>query len=155
MDKVRVTTRTTQNVDVANLEEIKPTRIIPGPAGIIQAAKLRKQSDIHEGGVEQVIAIVKSCTPNVLVDLTVTLKDLSGTIGGSIHHKIIDEGGPSYGKDITVGAVLILAKVLVFSPKSSIHYINITMRNVVKIFHKDTLVGNGSGNSEEMIENHT
>ena len=154
--QVRVTTSTTQNVDVANLEEIKPVRIIPGPAGIIQAAKLRKQSDIHEGGVEsvlstqeyikkivedvgvdedfnrgpwlstieyvkkncgivsgclgdikknlnkgkleQVIAIVKSCTPNVLGDLTVTLKDLSGTIGGSIHHKIVDQGGSKLWK---------------------------------------------------------
>ncbi|PWA36886.1 hypothetical protein CTI12_AA595590 [Artemisia annua] len=204
------TTTTTQNADVDNLEENKGVRIIPGPAGIFQASKLRKQLDIHEGGVEsvmstqeyikkivedmgededfnrgpwlsaidgclgdikknlnkgkleQVIAIVKSCTPNVLGDLTltlkdlsVTLKDLSGTIGGLIHHKIIDEGGPSYGKDITVGAVLILANVSVFSPKSSIHYLNITMRNVVKVFHKDTFVGNGSGNPNELIENLT
>ncbi|PWA62727.1 hypothetical protein CTI12_AA356600 [Artemisia annua] len=169
---VRDIITTTQNADVDNLEENKPVRIIPGPAGIFQASKLRKQLDIHEGGVEsvlstqeyikkivkdvgededfnrgpwlrsieyvkknggivsgclgdikqhlnkgkleQVIAIVKSCTPNVLGDLTVILKDLSGTIGGSIHHKIIDEGGPSYGKDITVGAVLILANVSVF-----------------------------------------
>ncbi|PWA78348.1 hypothetical protein CTI12_AA212710 [Artemisia annua] len=166
---VRETTTTTQIVDVDNLEENKSVRIIPGPAGIFQPSKLRKQLDIHEGGVEsvlsiqeyikkivedvgededfnrgpwlsaieyvkkiggivsgclgdikkhlnkgkleQVIAIVKSCTPNVLGDLIVTLKDLSGTIGGSIHHKIIDEGGPSYGKDITIGAVLILANV--------------------------------------------
>ncbi|PWA58448.1 hypothetical protein CTI12_AA399840 [Artemisia annua] len=211
--QVHVDTSTTQNVDVANLEEIKCIRIIPGPAGIIQAAKLRKQSDIQEGGVEsvlstqeyikkivedvgvdedfnrgpwlsaieyvknnggivsgclgdikrnlnkgnleQVIAIVKSCTPNVLGDLMVTLKDLSGTISGSIHHKIFDEGGPSYGKDITVGAVLIIANVSVFSPKSSSHYLNITMRNVVKVFHKDTFVGNGGGNPNEMIENLT
>ncbi|PWA70122.1 hypothetical protein CTI12_AA291590 [Artemisia annua] len=163
------TTSTTQNADVDNLEENKPVRIIPGPAGIFQAAKLRKQMDIHEGGVEsvlstqkyikkivedvgededfnrgpwlssieyvknnggiknlnngkleKVIAILKSCTPNVLGDLRVTLKDLS-----------------------------------VFSPKSSIHYLNITMRNVVKVFHKDTLVDNGSGNPDEMIENLT
>ncbi|GJW64714.1 AAA+ ATPase domain-containing protein, partial [Tanacetum coccineum] len=69
----------------------------------------------------------------------VTLKDLSGTI----HHKVIDEGG--YGKDITVGAALILANVLVFSLKPSMHYLNITMRNVVKVFHKDTVPGSGSG----------
>ncbi|GJX77918.1 probable transmembrane ascorbate ferrireductase 4 [Tanacetum coccineum] len=36
-------------------------------------------------------------------DLTVTMKDLSGTIPGTIHHKVIGEGG--YGKDITVGVV--------------------------------------------------
>ncbi|GKE03872.1 ribonuclease H-like domain-containing protein [Tanacetum coccineum] len=125
----------------------KPVRIIPGPAGIVQAAKLLKQTDIQDGGEEcvmstkefikkviedvsededfkrgswvsaieyvnangggivsgclgdiknflkngkldQVVVIVKSCTLNVLGDLTVTLKDLlvprSGSgVGGS------------------------------------------------------------------------
>ncbi|GKB58640.1 zf-CCHC domain-containing protein [Tanacetum coccineum] len=176
-------------------------RIIPGPAGIVQAAKLLKQRDMllgldgavmstqeymkkvikdvgededfksgswvsatdyvnANGGtvsgclgdiknflnnekLDQVVAIVKSCSPNVIGDLTVTMKDLSGTIPGTIHHKIIGEG--SYGKDITVGATLILANVLVFSPKSSMHYLNITKRNVVKVFRKDTIPRSGSG----------
>ncbi|GKD99700.1 GPCR kinase, partial [Tanacetum coccineum] len=72
-----------------------------------------------------------------------TLKDLSGTIPYTIHHKVIDESG--YGKDITVGTALILANVLVFSPKPSMHYFNITMRNVVKVFRKDTVPGSDSG----------
>ncbi|GJT98930.1 GPCR kinase [Tanacetum coccineum] len=72
-----------------------------------------------------------------------TMKDLSGIIPGTIHHKVIGEGG--YGKDITMGAALILANVLVFSPKSSMHYLNIKMRNVVKVFRKDTVPGSGSG----------
>ncbi|GJX12041.1 putative reverse transcriptase domain-containing protein [Tanacetum coccineum] len=38
-------------------------------------------------------------------------------------------------------AALILANVLVFTPKPSMHYLNITMRNVVKVFHKDTVPG--------------
>nr|GEZ49155.1 hypothetical protein [Tanacetum cinerariifolium] len=63
-------------------------------------------------------------------DLTVTVKDLLGTIAGAIHHKVINEEG--YGKDITVGSALILANVLVFSPKLSMHYLNIKMKNVVK-----------------------
>ncbi|GKA85526.1 hypothetical protein Tco_0807180 [Tanacetum coccineum] len=50
--------------------------------------------------LDKVVAIVKSCTPNVLDDLTVTLKDLLGKKGGSIHHKFINDKG--YGKDITV-----------------------------------------------------
>ncbi|PWA72041.1 hypothetical protein CTI12_AA264170 [Artemisia annua] len=50
------------------------------------------KKNLNKGKLEQVIAIVKSCSPNVLGDLTVTLKDLSSTIGGSIHHKIVDEG---------------------------------------------------------------
>ncbi|GKD99675.1 AAA+ ATPase domain-containing protein [Tanacetum coccineum] len=84
-----------------------------------------------------------SCSPNVIGDLTVTMKDLLGSIPRTIHHKVIGEGG--YGKDITVGAVLILANVLVLSPKPSMHYLNITMRNVVKVFCKDTVPGSGSG----------
>ncbi|GKD10464.1 GPCR kinase, partial [Tanacetum coccineum] len=67
---------------------------------------------LNKGKLDQVVAIVKSCSPNALGDLTVTMKDLSGTIPGTIHHKVIGEGG--YGKDITVGAALILANVSVF-----------------------------------------
>ncbi|GKC94369.1 hypothetical protein Tco_1159811 [Tanacetum coccineum] len=175
----------------------------PVPAGIVQATKLRKQSDIHEGRdefvlsaqeyirkvvgdedfkvgswvsmvefvnangggivngclgdiknylknrkLEQVVAIIKSCTPNSLGDLTVTLKDLSGTIPGTIHYKFVNEEG--YGKDINVGSVLILANVLVFSPKPSMHYLNITMRNVVKIFRKVTVPKSESGSAENL-----
>nr|GEW39604.1 GPCR kinase [Tanacetum cinerariifolium] len=93
--------------------------------------------------LDQVVVIVKSCSSNVLDDLTVTMKDLSGTIPGTVHHKVIGEGG--YGKDITVGAALIHANVLVFSPKPSMHYLNITMRNVAKVFRKDTIPGSGNG----------
>ncbi|GJR63000.1 ribonuclease H-like domain-containing protein [Tanacetum coccineum] len=150
-----------------------PVRIIPGPAGIVQAANLLKQRDILLGldeavmstqeyikkvvedvgededfksgsrKLDQVVAIVKSCSPNVIGDLRVTMKDLSGTIPETIHHKVIGEGG--YGNDITVGAVLILANVSVFSPKPSMHYLNITKRNVVKVFRKDTVLGSDSG----------
>ncbi|GJR76293.1 hypothetical protein Tco_0088658 [Tanacetum coccineum] len=152
------TSTTTQN----------PVRIIPNHASIVQAAKLLKQTDIWDGGEEcvmstqeyikkvvkdvgededfkcgswvsaiqyvnanggivsgclgdiknflknakldQVVAIVKSCTPNVLDNLTVTLKDLS-----------------------------------VFSPKPSMHYLNITIRNVVKVFCKDIVLRSCSG----------
>ncbi|GJY46171.1 uncharacterized mitochondrial protein-like protein [Tanacetum coccineum] len=53
-----------------------------------------------------------------------------------------------YGKAISVGAVLILRNVSVFSPKSSGHYLNITLKNMVKVFHKDTsAVNSGSGAS--------
>ncbi|GJY55809.1 hypothetical protein Tco_0454924, partial [Tanacetum coccineum] len=171
-------------------------RIIPGPAGIVQQAKLLKERDIllgwdravmytqeymqkvvedddfkrswisateyvnanggtvsgclgdiennpKKGKLDQVVAIVKSCSPNMLGDLTVTMKDLSGTIPGTVHYKVIGEG--SYGKDIIVGAAMILANVSVFSPKPSMHYLNITRKNVVKVFRKDTVPGSGSG----------
>ncbi|GKD28943.1 GPCR kinase [Tanacetum coccineum] len=86
---------------------------------------------------------VKSCYPNTIGDLTVTMKDLSGTIPGTIHYKAIGDDG--YGKDNNVGAALILANISVFSPKPSMHYLNITMRNVVMVFCKDTVPGSGSG----------
>nr|GEW30835.1 hypothetical protein [Tanacetum cinerariifolium] len=169
-------------------------RIIPGPAGILQLAQLRKIAEIRESGhncemltqeyvrkiteeasdddhftrsswlsavqylvvegsittgcfgdmktfiksgkVEKVVAVIKSCTPNMLGDLTVTLKDLSGIISGTIHYKFLND--EVYGKAISVGVVLILRNVSVFSPKSSGLYLNITLKNIVKVFHKNT-----------------
>ncbi|GJS79513.1 hypothetical protein Tco_0729394 [Tanacetum coccineum] len=121
-----------------------PIRIILGPASIVQMAKLHKLVDTREGGEESVMStqeyirkviedvgedddftralwlsaidyvnvdegIVMSC------DLTVTLKDLSGTIFGTIHYEVFTE--ERFAKDITVGAALILHNVFVFSPK--------------------------------------
>nr|GEZ39336.1 EEIG1/EHBP1 N-terminal domain-containing protein [Tanacetum cinerariifolium] len=91
----------------------------------------------------EVVAIVKSCSPNLLGDLTMTMKYLSSTIPGTVHHKVIGERG--YGNVITVGAALILANVSVFSPKPLMHYLNITMTNVVKVFRKDTVPESSSG----------
>nr|GEX22225.1 GPCR kinase [Tanacetum cinerariifolium] len=98
---------------------------------------------LKNGKLELVVRIVKSCSPNMLGDLNVTMKYLSGTILGTIHHKVIGKGG--YGKDITVGAAMILTNVSVFSPTPSKHYLNITMRNVVEVFRKDIVLGNDSG----------
>nr|GEY79750.1 tyrosine-protein kinase, non-receptor Jak2 [Tanacetum cinerariifolium] len=63
----------------------------------------------------------------------ITLKDLSGIISGTIHYKVLND--EVYGKAISVGAVLILHNVLVFSNKSSGLYLNITLKNVVKVKH--------------------
>nr|GFA82801.1 hypothetical protein [Tanacetum cinerariifolium] len=68
-----------------------------------------------------------------------TLKDLLGIIHGTIHLKAIDERG--YGKDIIVESALKLANVSVFSLKPSMLYLNITIRNVVKVFHNDLVLG--------------
>ncbi|GJU44298.1 GPCR kinase [Tanacetum coccineum] len=111
--------------------------------GIVSGCLGDIKNFLKNGKLEQVVAIIKSCTSNALRDLTVTVKDLSGIISGAIHQKVINEEG--YGKDITVGSALILANVLVFSPKPSMHDLNITMKNVVKVFYKDSVLGNGSG----------
>ncbi|GKE31322.1 GPCR kinase [Tanacetum coccineum] len=118
---------------------VSATEFVNANCGIVSGCLGDIKNFLKNGKLDQVVAIVKSCTPNVIDDLTVTLKDLSGTI----HHKVIDEGG--YKKDIIVGAALILVNVLVFSPKPSMYYLNITMRNVVKVFCKDTVPGSGSG----------
>ncbi|GKB61059.1 zf-CCHC domain-containing protein [Tanacetum coccineum] len=147
-------------------------RIIPGPAGIKVVEDVGEDDDFKSGSwvsatnyvnanggtvtgclgdiknflknekLDQVVAIVKSCSLNVLGDLTMTIKYLSGTIPGTIHYKVIGDGG--YEKDITVGAALILANVSVFTPKPSMHYLNITKKNVVKVFRKDTVPGSDS-----------
>ncbi|GJY05511.1 hypothetical protein Tco_0371451 [Tanacetum coccineum] len=91
---------------------------------------------LKNGKLEKVVAVIKSCTQNELGDLTVTLKDLSGTIFGTTHYKVITE--ERFTKAITVGAALILHNVSVFSTKQSTHhYLNITKKNMVKVFHKD------------------
>ncbi|GJV70015.1 hypothetical protein Tco_1485524 [Tanacetum coccineum] len=46
---------------------------------------------LKNGKLEKVVAVIKSCTPNALGDLTITLKDLSGTISGTIHYKVLTE----------------------------------------------------------------
>ncbi|XP_077210574.1 nuclear localized protein [Tasmannia lanceolata] len=172
----------------SDISSIPPPRLIPGPAGAIQAAmhrqSLNPQSNSqHNLGrleldaedqdfkqnpwfcamdflaieadfamrspllcsidtirstdrIPQVVGIVKSCTPNGLGDLIVTLKDPSGTIGASIHRKVLLES--EFGRDISVGAVVILKQVVVFSPTRSARYLNVTLNNVVKIISKDS-----------------
>ncbi|GJX77170.1 copia protein [Tanacetum coccineum] len=144
----------------------RPIRIIPGPAGIIQTDSIHKLpnvSDAHtqeyirkfiddvEGGcfgyissylkngkLKKVVALITSCTPNVIGDMNVTLKDPSGTMSGTIHHKVLLDD--FYAKAIKVGSALILNNVSVFYPKSSNYYLNITIRNLVKVFEKETVV---------------
>ncbi|PWA74694.1 hypothetical protein CTI12_AA249600 [Artemisia annua] len=60
-----------------------------------------------KGKLELVVAVIKSCMPNVLGKLTVTLKDPTGTISGTIHHKVLTEEA-GYKNSIKVGAVLVL-----------------------------------------------
>nr|GEZ86559.1 hypothetical protein [Tanacetum cinerariifolium] len=100
-------------------------------------------NNLKKEKLDQVVAIVKSCSPNGYGDLTVTMKDLPGTIPGTIRYKVIGEDG--YENDITIGVVMILANVLLFSPKLSMHYLNITRKNVVKVFRKDTVHESNSG----------
>ncbi|KAL1563608.1 homologous recombination OB-fold protein [Salvia divinorum] len=86
--------------------------------------------------VVQVVAIVKSCTPSGLGGLLVSLKDPTGTVDATIHHKVLSQS--EFGKELTTGAVLILQKklyqVAIFAPVRTARYLNVTMRNLVKVF---------------------
>ncbi|KAM7471080.1 hypothetical protein LguiA_009263 [Lonicera macranthoides] len=104
--------------------------------GLIPSTPLNAVMEcLNMGKVGKVVAVIKSCTPNGFGDFMVTLKDPTGTMGASIHGKILTES--SFAKDISVGSVLILQKVSVFSPTRSAHYLNITLTNIVKVFSKD------------------
>ncbi|GJS32335.1 hypothetical protein Tco_0530717 [Tanacetum coccineum] len=69
--------------------------------GIVNGCLGDIKNHLKNGKLEQVVAIIKSYTLNAFSDLIVTLKDLSCTIPGTIHHEVINEG--DYGKDITDG----------------------------------------------------
>ncbi|GKE17371.1 hypothetical protein Tco_1424948, partial [Tanacetum coccineum] len=119
-----------------------PVRIIPGFAGLKVVEDVGEDADFNSGAWVSATNYVNafggtSCSSNALGDLNVTLKDLAGPVPGTINFKVLDVG--SYGKDITVGAAMILANVSVFTPKPSKHYLNITKRNVVEVFRKDTV----------------
>lgn len=95
----------------------------------------RVDNTLPDGIVNQVVAIINSCTPNGLGDMTVTLKDPTGIRDGTIHRKVLTES--EFAKDISVKAAIILKKVSIFAPASKTVYLNITRSNVVKVFRKD------------------
>ncbi|GKD28540.1 hypothetical protein Tco_1239318, partial [Tanacetum coccineum] len=99
---------------------VSATNYVNANGGIVSGCLRDIENILKNEKLDQVVAIAESCSPNVIGDLTVTMKDLSGTISGTIHHKVVDEDG--YGNDTTVEAALILAIVLVFSSKPSMHY---------------------------------
>ncbi|GKE85078.1 copia protein, partial [Tanacetum coccineum] len=107
------------------------------------------KSYLKNGKLEKVVAIITSCMPNMIGDMNVTLKDPSGTMSGTIHYKVLLDDG--YAKDIKVGYALILRNVSVFCPKSSNYALNITLRNLVKIFQKDIVVEDADGASGSNI----
>ncbi|GKC35558.1 transposase, MuDR, MULE transposase domain protein, partial [Tanacetum coccineum] len=74
---------------------------------------------LKNGKLEKVVAVIKSCTPNALGDLTITLKDLYDIISSTIHYKVLTKD--RFSKEITIGAALILHNLFVFSPKQSTH----------------------------------
>nr|GEW86985.1 transposase, MuDR, MULE transposase domain protein [Tanacetum cinerariifolium] len=100
------------------------------------------KSYLKKGNHEKVVAIVTSCKPNVIGDMNVTLKDPLGIMAGTIHYKVLLKD--DYAKAIKVGSALILHNASVFCPKQLIYYLNIKIKNLVKIFQKDANGATGS-----------
>ncbi|XP_027125422.1 uncharacterized protein [Coffea arabica] len=104
--------------------------------GVVPSVPL---NSIHQcannGKVDQVVAVIKSCTQSSLGGLMVTLKDPTGTICASVHQKVLSES--HFAKDFVNGSVLILQKVSIFSSSKLMHYLNIMPRNLVKVVNKD------------------
>ncbi|KAL0919102.1 hypothetical protein M5K25_011175 [Dendrobium thyrsiflorum] len=98
---------------------------LPYPISLINAQRSATQR------IPQVVGIVKSCTPNGLGDFSITLKDPTGTIGAAIHRKVLSEG--NICREISVGCVFILKQVVALCPAHSSCYLNITLKNVVKV----------------------
>nr|GEX44506.1 hypothetical protein [Tanacetum cinerariifolium] len=110
---------------------------------------------LKNGKLELVVGIVKSCSPNMLNDLNVTMKDFSGTIPGTIHHKVIGKGG--YGKDIIVGAAMILTNYVNKMDLSDIEVprVFVTCRNIDDWTEKCILLHFMLGQQLELTENST
>nr|GEX66485.1 hypothetical protein [Tanacetum cinerariifolium] len=122
--------------------------VILGPAGLVQRAKLLKENVFildPDGALRLTQEYMQKVVEGVgedsdfnggaWVNATNYVIAFGGTVTectvpGTIHYKVLDVG--SYGKDITVGAAMILANVSVFTPKPSEHYLNITKQNVVE-----------------------
>nr|GEZ03355.1 hypothetical protein [Tanacetum cinerariifolium] len=146
--------------------DIRPTTSLR-LASIVQAVKIRKITYIMEGEQDCVMP-TQDYIMKLIEDvdftrgpwlsaveyeggiMTVTIKDHSGTISGIIHYKVLTECG--FGNAITVKVALILKHVSVFSPKQSPHSLNIRMTNMVKVFPKDTVLGDRTGEHQMTLD---
>ncbi|GKC86972.1 hypothetical protein Tco_1147621 [Tanacetum coccineum] len=118
------TTTTTQNTGGSVQVEKTPVKIITGPASVVQVEE--KPIVVEDVGEDE---------------------DFKGDIENYLKNEKLKQV-VAIIKSCTsnaIGSALILANVFVFSPKPSMHYLNITMRNAVKVFHKDSVPGNGTG----------
>nr|GEX95327.1 hypothetical protein [Tanacetum cinerariifolium] len=120
--------------DVDRMAAMVEARIIPCPVGILQKALARKKVNVQARGRDNILTTqeyVRKVNEDVseddhfmqgpwlqaLVylhgDMTVTLEDPTGTMGGTIHYKLFKNEDDGSAKSIKVGSVLILRNVYV------------------------------------------
>ncbi|PWA42595.1 hypothetical protein CTI12_AA542420 [Artemisia annua] len=75
---------------------VRAVEYVKADGGIVIGCFADIKKFIKKGKLDKAVAIIKSCTPNVLGDLNVTLKDVSGLISGTIHHKVVDDPRSNY-----------------------------------------------------------
>ncbi|GJY15200.1 hypothetical protein Tco_0385622 [Tanacetum coccineum] len=75
---------------------IRATNYVLSTGGTVTGSLGDIDNFLEKGKLAQVVAIVKTCSPNALGDLNITMKDLSDTVRGTVHYKVLDVG--TYGK---------------------------------------------------------
>ncbi|GJW54666.1 hypothetical protein Tco_0098751 [Tanacetum coccineum] len=89
-----------EDEDFKSVSWVCATNYVNANGGTVSGCLGDIKNFLNNGKLDQVVAIVKSCSSNMIGDLTMTMKDLSGIVPETIHHKVIGEGG--YEKDIIV-----------------------------------------------------
>ncbi|QCD82849.1 hypothetical protein DEO72_LG2g3190 [Vigna unguiculata] len=121
------------------------TTLIPGLAGNVQAAIIDRGIKHAQSTQEFARAIVvatyeRDFKSNAWLWAEKFIKfheqDPTGTVWASVHRQVLLH--PEYGRDFNVGAVLLLnTQVATFNHRHKICYLNINVRNIVKIFKAD------------------
>ncbi|GKE81564.1 hypothetical protein Tco_1551564 [Tanacetum coccineum] len=89
-----------ENDDYKSGAWISATNYVTATGGTVTGCLEDINNFLKKEKLDQVVTIVKSCSPNVIGDLKVTMKDLPRTILETLHYKVIGDG--DYGNDITV-----------------------------------------------------
>ncbi|CAI5969847.1 unnamed protein product [Closterium sp. NIES-65] len=84
----------------------------------------------------QLAAVVERLQLQPRGDANIEIKDPTGRLEGSLHWKVMADADNK--SRIKRGSALLLRKVVVFSPRKGLQYINITLANVVQVFPPDT-----------------
>lgn len=87
--------------------------------------------------IERLVVLVEE-QRKYLDDYYLKVKHPSGKMPANIHRKVVEH--PDYGKHIRVGVVLVLKKVVIFSPTKKNFWINITLPNIEKVIPSDSTV---------------
>lgn len=90
-----------------------------------------RKKQLHRGKIPLLMCVIYHIEWHGC-DLSVSLKDRSGDVQGTVHRDIMKE----FESELQVGSALVLRQVSVISPNPRSHYLNITPANIVLIYSK-------------------